>query len=127
MSPSDPSAAGEAASFAGLDPRERNALVADRIFGKPGLRERPFGTDLLTAMLVVERISEEGFVFRCSVSADGRARVNFLCKDDPCPRHGTAGGGDHGVAGIEGESLPAAICIAALELHRRIRPPADQS
>ncbi len=114
-------------SFADMDPRERNALVADRIFGKAELRERPFGTDLLTAMLVVERVSEEGYHFKCHVGADGRARVDFSCKDHPCGRHGAPAGGEHGVAGVEGASLPAAICIAALELHRRTGPPEAHS
>lgn len=91
----------------GTGPEERNALVADRVFGKAELRGRPFGTDLLTAMLVVERVSDEGFRFRSRVGPDGRARVSFLAEDGS------------GVEDVEGETLPAAICNAALELRRR--------
>jgi hypothetical protein len=107
--------AGAARPFDDLDPEERNVLVADRVFGKAELRGRAFSTDILTAMLVVERVSDEGFSFKCHVGASGRAQVSFLSKDGS------------GVADIEGKSLPVAICNAALELRRRNPLPGAQS
>ncbi len=110
MDEKEPSPPAGGPSFDGLDPRERDALVADRVFGKAELRDRPFSTDLLTAMLVVERVSDEGYTFKCHVASDGRARVSFLRASDS------------GVLDVEGPSLPAAICIAALEIRRRADP-----
>lgn len=99
----------------GSRPEGRNALVADRVFGKAELRGRPFSTDLLTAMLVVERVSDEGFRFKSRVGADGRAWVSFLAENGS------------GVADVEGETLPAAICNAALKLRRRHPLPGARS
>jgi hypothetical protein len=109
------SPAGDAGPFDNLGPEERNALVADRVFGKAELRGRPFSTDILTAMLVVERVSDEGFHFKCNVGPDGRAQVSFLAKDGS------------GVANVQGSSLPVAICNAALEIRRRNPLPGAQS
>jgi hypothetical protein len=106
---------GEVGLFDGLGPEERNGLVADRVFGKAELRGRPFSTDILTAMLVVERVSDEGFSFKCNVGPDGRAQVSFLAKDGS------------GVANVQGSSLPVAICNAALEIRRRNPLPGAQS
>ena len=96
----------------GLEPDARNALVADRIFGKAELRGRPFTTDLLTAMLVVERVSDDGYNFKCHVGPDGRSRVSFLREDKA--------GDKPSVVDVSGETLPVAICNAALELQRRL-------
>lgn len=115
MSDSAGNPAGDSGSFDTLGPEERNVLVADRVFGKAELRGRPFSTDILTAMLVVERVSDEGFRFKCNVGPDGRARVSFL----------DANGS--GVADVQGNSMPAAICNAALELRRRHPLPGAQS
>ena len=76
------------------------------------------------ALEVVHRMREDAFSFKAWQPSktpynEGDppveiAVVSFICSTGPCPRHGTTHHNHHGAYDIEGETLPMAICKAAL-------------
>lgn len=88
---------------------------------------RPVSQHIDVAMnLVVARMRKDWFSFKCwqpSLEAEANlgtklpdmATVSFVCGAGPCPRHGTNFYNHHGAYDVQGETLPHAICLAALE------------
>ncbi len=118
-----------------------DVLVADKVMGwtdwrtwdfhipvvkPPGQNSRPFSpsTDIADAMEVAERMREDWFSFKAWQPAKEpynpgdspleHAVVSFICSRGPCPRHETTHHNHHGAYDIHGETLPLAICHAAL-------------
>jgi len=81
-------------------------------------------THIAEAMEVVDRMRNDWFSFKCwQPGKDGPeliksnrdyAVVSFICGAGPCTRHGTTHHNHHGAYDVEGETLPMAICKAAL-------------
>jgi hypothetical protein len=81
-------------------------------------------THIAEAMEVVDRMRGDLFSFNAwqpSRIAEIPERtpveiavVSFICSKGPCTRHGTTHHNHHGAYDVEGETLPMAICKAAL-------------
>lgn len=99
-------------AFDRLSVKERDQLVSERVFGGRDLGMRPYSTDLVACMLIVDEMSSEGYAFKSRVLPDGRAIVSFTCDESPCDRHSAEG--PHGAREVEGKTLAIAICNAAL-------------
>jgi len=88
---------------------------------------RPVSQFIDAAMnLVVEHMRKDWFSFKCwqpsleaaenlGATSPYQAIVSFVCGAGPCPRHGTDFYNHHGAYDVQGETLPHAICLAALE------------
>lgn len=76
--------------------------------------------------LVVARMREDGFSFKAwqpckrepEIGDAEYALVSFVCGSGPCERHNTDFHNHHGAYDVEGETLPHAICLAALQALR---------
>ena len=92
----------------------------------PGENSRPFSpsTEISAAMEVVARMRNDWFSFKAWQPSKMPynpgdppleiAVVSFICGMGPCTRHGTTHHNHHGAYDVEGETLPMAICKAAL-------------
>jgi hypothetical protein len=78
--------------------------------------------DIAAAMQLAHFMRQDGFNFRMSQhgsymqcgAPDGHAIVSFTCQMGPCKRHGNKLNNHHGAYDIEGDTVPLAICRAAL-------------
>lgn len=78
-----------------------------------------YSGEILPAMEVVEKMRTDGFSFSAFQSSREpavieRATVSFVCARGPCEKHGNFKHNHHGAYDIEAETLPLAICKAAL-------------
>lgn len=84
---------------------------------------KPYSEDMLYAMEVVEKMRADGFSWKAWQPAlsehgqaltDGGAIVSFVCNFGPCKTHGNPHCSYHGGIDVQAETLPLAICKAAL-------------
>lgn len=81
-------------------------------------------THIAEAMEVADRMRNDWFSFKAWQPSKMPynpgdppleiAVVSFICGMGPCTRHGTTHHNHHGAYDVEGETLPMAICKAAL-------------
>lgn len=81
-----------------------------------------YSADILYAMEVTDKMRADGFNWKAWQPATEDAAspfvhgaiVSFVCSRGPCPKHGNPRQNHHGAYDVEGETLPMAICKAAL-------------
>lgn len=84
-----------------------------------------YSTDRTAAWEVVEAMRVHGFSFKLwqpdsivdgafSPEMNGFSVVSFICKTGPCEKHGNLCHNHHGAYDVEADTLPVAICKAAL-------------
>lgn len=80
-----------------------------------------YSEDMLSAMEVVEKMRADSFSFKVFQPTKGpedpllgHAVVSFVCGWGPCEKHGNPHYNHHGAYNIAAETLPMAICKAAL-------------
>lgn len=82
-----------------------------------------YTADIAEAMSVVGQMRGDGFSFKAWQPAspghdhpfmDGGAVVSFVCSSGPCEKHGNPNHNHHGAYDVQDETLPLAICKAAL-------------
>jgi hypothetical protein len=107
--------------------RELDALVAEKVMGYPGaavggwsnphVTPLPYSTDIDAAWSVVEHMARDGFAFSLwrSDGNGSRSLAGFNCPLGPCEKHGNPYDNWHGSRDIRADTVPLAICRAALE------------
>lgn len=110
----------------GYDPKETNPAKwawwdpVELTFGRRKPLPGPYSTDRGAAMEVVDRMRADWFSFRAFQPARGApfsanySIVSFVCGAGPCPRHKTDFHNHHGAYDVTADTLPVAICRAAL-------------
>lgn len=83
-----------------------------------------YSNHLPSAMEVVEKMRADGFNWKAWQPAAEpynqgdppleHAIVSFVCSKGPCPKHGNPHHNHHGAYDVEADTLPLAICKAAL-------------
>lgn len=90
-----------------------------------------YSEDIVFAMEVVEKMRADGFSWKAwqPATEDGQpvtysygAVVSFVCSKGPCPKHGNPHQNHHGAYDVSAETLPMAICRAALIALRKGEP-----
>lgn len=91
---------------------------------------KPYSGDLLLAMEVVEKMRADGWSWKAwqpslddlQVPTDAGAVVSFICHYGPCEKHGNPHCNYHGACDVRADTLPLAICKAALLALRKGEP-----
>jgi hypothetical protein len=78
----------------------------------------PYSTDLACALRVVDFMRKDGFSFKlwqpsAEIGSD-LTIVSFVCGHGPCEKHGNPRHNHHGAYDVEAETLPVAVCVAAV-------------
>jgi len=117
--------------------RELDILVAEKVMGWTRIEKEcedshpyykeyrdgedccpSFSTMIWASWNVVDRMREHGFSVKIWQPAKERgpdgAFVSFICGMGPCYRHGNPRNNHHGAYDIDRETLPLAVCEAAL-------------
>lgn len=109
--------------------REIDFLVAEKILGIPCECPRTTGSrcrvhdcalysqDLQAAGVVITKMRSDGFsvkIWQPNLNGPDYAKVSFICSSGPCLKHGTLAHNHHGSYDVEAETLPLAVCEAAL-------------
>lgn len=88
-----------------------------------------YSTDLAAAFEVAQRMRKDGFSFKVwqpsllpEVPRPDCAVVSFICGTGPCPKHGNELHNHHGAYDVDAETLPLAICRAALVALKAVVP-----
>lgn len=85
---------------------------------------KPYSEDIVFAMEVAEKMRADGFNFKAWQPASEpynagdppleHAIVSFVCSMGPCEKHGNPHCNHHGAYDVQADTLPLAICKAAL-------------
>lgn len=109
--------------------REIDFLVAGKVLGIPCECKKapgsvclvhecvPYSKDLLLAGVVITKMRSDGFsikIWQPNLNGPDYAKVSFICSSGPCLKHGNLAHNHHGAYDVEAETLPLAICEAAL-------------
>lgn len=96
-----------------------------------------YSTKIADAFLLVDLMRDDWFSFKAFQPAKEApelirspyeyANVSFICGAGPCSRHNTDFHNHHGAYNVEAETLPLAICRAALIAKRLMRDPEHET
>lgn len=98
-------------------------LVAQYVMKADGPEIPAYSTQMEAALMVVVRMRGDLFSFKLwqpALPNGNYAAVSFICGQGPCERHGNPFHNHHGSYGVDGESIPHAICLSALEALEKI-------